>query len=156
MEHLRSIWSGFAAALLAFLASAVMTLVAPRAMHFGTPLEPLAPGTVLTEKEFNARAQAGEAALAAAQKRVKEVGLKGLFRFSAAWYFAFLSPAFVVVGGLLRKRRKLVDLILFVAPALLGMLVLGAEVYGFVLLGLAVAALFLWTSVLSKGSRTSA
>jgi hypothetical protein len=113
----RALFVGIASAALALaLSGAVPFFVSrPCPLEVAQTVPTLKPGDVLTEKELEKRVAIAEARSAACKKWFKETPW---YQMDVSWYFAFLSPAFLIVLGLSTRKLTGLGLVLVCAPTL--------------------------------------
>ena len=94
------------------------------------------------------RTRKAEAELAASRAEVQSVGFANLLRADLSSYFAILSPFALLALARVCRSRRLPEVVAFLSPALLVMVLLGVHIFGLALLSLVVLVLL----VLSRKS----
>jgi hypothetical protein len=159
MARIKPLLDGVFAILMALAVSAVLAVLVPRPFSIpaeGPEFRQLKRDEIITEKELDARVRAAEANRAALDKRVREMGLWGLFMIGVAWYFAFAGSLAVIALGYFKPNQTLRDVLLFAGATLVVMLVLGPQVHGIFMLAFVVAIVLASKLVKSRRSANGA
>jgi hypothetical protein len=148
MRPLRALLFGLAAAAGALVASVMLLTNIAQKVVYDQSVQPVRPGTVLSGGEMDLRTRKAEAELAASRAQVQSVGFANPFRADLSSYFAILSPFALLALARVCRSRRLPEVVAFLSPALLVMVLLGVHIFGLPLLSLVVLVLL----VLSRKS----
>lgn len=145
MRPTRHAAAGFLALAIALSVSVVSLFVLSRPCLVGsTPQAPqLEPGSVLTEREFNARYAGPQVDGAICTRLTNSLGTAQLLRIDLSWYFGFFAPAILAGIGWRSRASTIREVSIVAAPTAVAILALGADVHGLALFSCAVLALLI-------------